>query len=145
MSHAEIKQEIKEHNGDPQNRLRRDQTLKDIIDHSKNKLESCRVLIVNPIHVCVGIIWDESIHQAPKCGLRALNHTARDAKRRARELRIPIYPAPKLARSLYKCYRVDQPILKEHFRGVAAAILFSEKVRRGNQNEKTRSNKDVRN
>jgi flagellar biosynthetic protein FlhB len=124
MSHAEIKQEHKQSEGDPlvksairsrQLAAARSRMMRDIADAD--------VLLVNPTHVAVALRYDPE-QGAPRVLARGAGAIATKIRERAAEERIPMVRDVPLARALYRSTEVGQEIPRELWAAVAQVLAF---------------------
>lgn len=130
MSHKELRDELKQTEGDPfmkQERRQRGQeiaTNRMLLDVPKSD-----VVIVNPTHYAVALRWDRLSGGAPVCVAKGVDGVAAQIRARAAEAGVPIRRDPPTARALHAAVEIGAPVRPEHYRAVAAAIRFSEAMR----------------
>lgn len=130
MSDQEIKDEHKESEGDPHFKSARRSKAQDIATNKMmHEVAHSDVVIVNPTHYAVALKWDRSRAGAPVCVAKGVDETAARIRERASLSGVPIFSDPPTARQLHADIRIDQEILPEHYRAVAAAIRFAEALR----------------
>lgn len=130
MSDQELKDEFKESEGDPTFKSARRAKAQEIaMNKMMHDVAQSDVVIVNPTHYAVALKWDRSRGGAPICVAKGVDETAARIRERATLSGIPIFSDPPTARKLHADIRIDQEILPEHYRAVAAAIRFAEKMR----------------
>ncbi|GAA3801583.1 EscU/YscU/HrcU family type III secretion system export apparatus switch protein [Nocardioides panacisoli] len=124
MSHAEIKQEHKQSEGDPlvksairsrQLAAARSRMMQDIADAD--------VLLVNPTHVAVALRYDPE-QGAPRVLARGAGAIATKIRERAVEERVPMVRDVPLARAIYRSTEVGQEIPRELWAAVAQVLAF---------------------
>jgi flagellar biosynthetic protein FlhB len=124
MSKQEVKQELKNSDGDPhvkakQRSLRaafgRNQMLAAVADED--------VVITNPTHYAVALRYVPS-RGAPKVVARGADGLAAKIRERAKDAGVPMVAAPPLARALHAACRVEEEIPKELFQAVATVLAF---------------------
>ncbi len=131
MSHKDMKDEMKESEGDPHLRQKRRQrgyeiaTRRMIADVAKSD-----VVIVNPTHFAVALRWRRTDQAAPVCLAKGVDAVAARIREAAQEGGIPLYRDAATARRLHAEVEIGDEILPAHYRAVAAAIRFSEKMRK---------------
>ncbi|MEP1142604.1 MAG: flagellar type III secretion system protein FlhB [Henriciella sp.] len=130
MTREDLKNEMKQSEGDPQLKQQRRERGTQITrgDMLKN-VETATVIMVNPEHYAVALKWDPNGEQAPVCVAKGVDHLAAKIREVAQANHVPIYRDPPTARSLYSLIEVDEEIRQEHFAAVAAAIQYVDRVR----------------
>lgn len=131
MSHKEMKDEAKEAEGDPYLKQKRRQFGYELTDQAKmlQDVAGATVIVVNPSHYAVALMWDGSRDRLPVCVAKGTDSLAIQIKRIAKENCVPIYRDPPSARLLYSALGVGASIKERHFRIVASAIKFAERLR----------------
>lgn len=131
MSHQEAMEEAKDSEGDPHlksHRRRRAQEL--ALNSMLADVAKADVIIVNPTHYAVALRWKRADLHAPVCLAKGVDEVAARIRERANLAGVPLHRDPPTARALHATVEIGQPIRPEHYRAVAAAIRFSEKMRR---------------
>ncbi|GMG83621.1 EscU/YscU/HrcU family type III secretion system export apparatus switch protein [Paralimibaculum aggregatum] len=130
MSHQELKEESKSTEGDPHLRAARRSRAREIATQ-KMMLDVPRadVVIANPTHYAVALSWDRAPGSAPKCLAKGVDEIALRIRELAEEAGVPVQHDPPTARSIHALVEVGQEVRPEHYRAVAAAVLFAEKLR----------------
>lgn len=130
MSHKELTDETKESEGDPWLKGERRQRGYDIATNRMlEDVPSADVIVVNPLHYAVALKWDRTMGGAPVCIAKGVDEVAGRIRAKASEAGIPIRRDPPTARALYASIDIGDEVLPEHYRPVAAAIRFAEKMR----------------
>lgn len=131
MSHKELRDEVKESEGDPHMKHQRQQRGREIaMNQMLNDVADAAVVIVNPTHYAVALAWDRSQPHAPKCVAKGVDEIAARIREAAIEAAVPIHHDPPTARALHASIEIGDEIESEHFRAVAAAIRFADDMRR---------------
>ncbi|MCZ4352895.1 flagellar type III secretion system protein FlhB [Roseovarius aestuarii] len=131
MSHQEVRDEIKKHEGDPhmkQERRMRGQQIAS--DQMMAEVPKADVVVVNPTHYAVALKWSRAPGAAPECVAKGVDHMALAIRELAMEHGVPIRHDPPTARALHATTKIGQEIDADHYRAVAAAIRFAEDMRR---------------
>jgi len=124
MSHAEIKQEHKQAEGDPlvksairarQLAAARNRMIADVADAD--------VLLVNPTHVAVALRYDPD-KGAPRVLARGAGAVAARIREEAVAARVPLVRDVPLARALYRSCEVGSEIPRELWAAVAQVLAF---------------------
>ena len=88
------------------------------------------VVIVNPTHFAVALKWTRAKGTAPVCVAKGEGEVALRIREVAETAGIPLHSDPPTARALFATVEIGREIAPEHYRAVAAAIRFSERMRR---------------
>ena len=130
MSHQELRDETKGTEGDPyMKQERRERGRKIAQNQALRDVAKADVVITNPEHYAVALQWDRSSGRAPVCLAKGLDQMALTIRRKATEAKVPIHPDPPTARALHASVEIGQEIRPDHYKAVAAAIVFAEKMR----------------
>ncbi len=125
MSKHDLKEELKESEGNPQvkmriRRLQRDVRRRRMMDEVK----TASAVIVNPTHYAVAIRYHHESMQAPVVVAKGKNYLAARIRARALEYQIPLIENPPLAQALYKSVEVGQQIPSHLYRAVAEILAY---------------------
>lgn len=130
MTRKELMDEMKQSEGDPNLKAqRRQKGIEIATGQMLADVAKADVVIVNPTHYAVALKWDRASGRAPICVAKGVDEIARRIREIAMESGVPIHSDPPTARALFAAVDVDQEILAEHYKAVAAAIRFAEKMR----------------
>jgi flagellar biosynthetic protein FlhB len=130
MSHKELRDELRQSEGDPyMKRARRERGQEIAMNRMMADVPRADVVIVNPSHFAVALRWDRKTGGAPVCVAKGVDEVALRIRSTAAEAGVPIRRDPPAARALYATVEIGEQILPEHYRAVAAAIRFAEKMR----------------
>lgn len=130
MSHEETKRENRETEGDPYLRARRNERGRAIArTRMLEDVPKARVVITNPEHVAVALAWDRTSGRAPVCLAKGTGEIAARIRERAAAAGVPLHRDPPTARALHATTAIGAEISPEHYRAVAAAILFADEMR----------------
>ncbi|PHR60874.1 MAG: flagellar biosynthesis protein FlhB [Robiginitomaculum sp.] len=125
MSRKDIKDELKNSEGDPHVRARLRQVR---MDRSRKRMmqavPDASVIIVNPTHYAVALKYDQDETPAPVCVAKGVDDLALRIRQVAKEHDIPVIENPPLARALHANTEIDQEIPEEHFQAVAKVLGF---------------------
>lgn len=104
MSRRELTREVKDREGEPRIKRRRKQLHAEFAKQARSlgDLRGSDMLVVNPEHYAVGLVYDAETMSAPRVTAKGRNNFALLLKRRATSLSLTIFESPQLARSLYK-------------------------------------------
>ncbi|MFA5566287.1 MAG: EscU/YscU/HrcU family type III secretion system export apparatus switch protein [Acidimicrobiia bacterium] len=124
MSKQEIKDEMRNSEGDPHVRARQ-ASLR--MSASRNRMlaavADANVVITNPTHVAVALEYKPGFG-APKVLARGTDKLALRIRERARDEEVPIVESAALARALYTSCEVNDEIPRVLFEGVAVILAF---------------------
>ncbi|HEY1190308.1 MAG TPA: flagellar biosynthesis protein FlhB [Gemmata sp.] len=131
MTKEELKQELKQEEGDPLIKARIRQIAR---DRTKRKMlvevPKATVVVTNPTHYAVALRYDPARDSAPVVVAKGKGVFAQQIARRARDSGVPVLERPPLARAL-QSVREGQPIPGVLFRAVAEVLAFVMRLRGG--------------
>lgn len=131
MSDKEIKDEVKDAEGDPHLKSARRAKAQEIaFSQMLKEVPEADVVIVNPIHYAVVLKWARTAGGAPVCVAKGVDEIALRIKEIAYEAGVAVYSDPPTARALHAHVRIDQQILPEHYEAVAVAIRYADALSR---------------
>ncbi|HEY9038369.1 MAG TPA: flagellar type III secretion system protein FlhB [Roseovarius sp.] len=131
MSHQEVRDESKQQEGDPHMKSeRRARGMQYAQNQMMADVPTADVIVVNPTHYAVALKWSRAPGAAPECVAKGVDHVALAIRELAIQHGVPIRHDPPTARALHATTEVGQQIDPDHYRAVAAAIRFSETMRR---------------
>ncbi len=134
MSRKDLQDEMKESEGDPQTKQQRRQRGHEIATNRMlQDVAKADVIVVNPTHFAIALKWNRASRGAPVCVAKGTDEIAGRIREKAAIAGVPIHSDPPTARAIHATVRIGQPILPEHYRAVAAAIRFSEALRKRNE------------
>ena len=125
MSKQEIRDEVKETEGNPQikGRIRRIQ--RDLARRRMMKeVPTATAVVVNPTHYAVAIRYEMSAMTAPRVVAKGRNYLARRIREIAMSHQVPIVENQPLAQALYKHVDVGQEIPAHLYRAVAEILAY---------------------
>jgi len=134
MSHEEMKQEVKEQEGDPVLKARMRSIQMDIArKRMMAAVPDSDVVIVNPTHYAVALRYDPEKSQAPIMVAKGQNFIAQRIREVALDGQVPVVENPPLARAIYKQVQIGQGIPGALFKAVATILASIWKIskRRG--------------
>jgi flagellar biosynthetic protein FlhB len=125
MTKQEVKEEIKQTEGDPQIKSR---IRKVMIMSARNRmmqnLPKADVVITNPTHYAVALKYDMQKDPAPEVIAKGLDELALKIKEIAKQYNIPIQEDKELARALYKMCDIGDKIPAVLFKSVAQILAY---------------------
>lgn len=130
MSHQERADETKESEGSPERKRAQRRRAQELAQGAGlNAVPEADVVVVNPEHYAVALSWDRTGGEVPRCIAKGTDHMALAIKTRARQAGVPIHRDVACARAVHASVEIGEPIRREHFAAVAAAIRFADRVR----------------
>jgi flagellar biosynthetic protein FlhB len=132
MSKQDIREEMKEMEGNPQmkariRRLQRDRARR----HMMKEVPTATAVVVNPTHFAVAIRYQMDSMAAPTVVAKGKNYLALRIRALATEHQVPIIENPPLAQALYKSVDVGQEIPPHLYRAVAEILAYIFKLMNG--------------
>ena len=125
MSRREVKDEMKESEGDPfiKNRQRqiRQQRAR---SRMMQEVPKSDVVITNPTHFSVALAYDGDKDAAPRVVAKGVDHLAMKIREVAKEFDIPLYEDAPLARQLYYNVELEQEVPLNLYEAVAKIIAY---------------------
>jgi flagellar biosynthetic protein FlhB len=125
MSRQEIRDELKQTEGDPmvKGRLRQIR-----MERARKRMMAnvpkADVVITNPTHFAVALSYNPEEMAAPRVVAKGADLIAARIRAVAEENEIPVVENPPLARALFATVDLDQEIPAEHYRAVAEIISY---------------------
>jgi flagellar biosynthetic protein FlhB len=130
MSHKELTDEMKESEGDPYMKNERRRRGIDIaLNRMIADVAKADVVVVNPTHYAVALKWARDQGSAPICVAKGVDEIAARIRAAAAEAGVPVHRDPPTARAIHATVELGAEIRPEHYRAVAAAIRFAERMR----------------
>jgi len=124
MSRREMKDEVKNREGDPRIRNRQREIRMQFLKSARSvqKVPEAQVVVTNPTHVAVALRYEHGVTPAPLVIAKGAGMLARQIRRAANKAGVPIVHSPRLARALYKEVAPDAYV-PEHWYPPVARIL----------------------
>jgi flagellar biosynthetic protein FlhB len=94
------------------------------------KVPEADVVLVNPTHYAVALKWDRGSGRAPVCVAKGVDEVALAIRARAQTAGVPVRSDPPTARALHATLELGDEIRPEHYKAVAAAIRFADRLAR---------------
>lgn len=130
MSRRDIKQEMKDDEGDPYVRARRKQLHQEW--SQRNTLEAVRTssaVVTNPTHIAVALLYEPGDTVVPVVAAKGEDYMAELIKQTALEAGVPIMENVRLARTLHELVEVDDYVPEDTFEAVAEVLRWADEVR----------------
>ena len=129
MSHQDIKEEGKQAEGDPHMKAERRERARAMANNRMlQDVPEADVVIANPTHVAIALSWDRAPGTAPVCRAKGQDALALRIREIAEAAGVPVHHDPPTARALHAMVEVGCEVPPEHYRAVAAAILFADRM-----------------
>ena len=130
MTKEEVKQEFKEAEGDPHIKGKRKQLFSEIVNSQQvNNVKRSSVVITNPAHVAIGLLYDEEETPLPIVTFKAEGAMAKQLIEVAKREGVPIMQNVPLAHSLLEQSRVEQYIPHDLIKPVAEVLKVIRDIR----------------
>lgn len=131
MSFQDLKEEHRQSEGDPHMKAQRRRRGQEIaMNRMLLDVPKADVVIVNPTHFAVALKWSRAKGSAPVCVAKGEGEVALRIRAVAGTAGIPIHSDPPTARALHATVDIGREIRPEHYRAVAAAVRFAERMRK---------------
>ncbi|MGA2136227.1 MAG: EscU/YscU/HrcU family type III secretion system export apparatus switch protein [Bryobacteraceae bacterium] len=132
MSKQEIRDEVKETEGNPQIKSRIRRIQRERLRHKMMKeVPQATAVIVNPTHYAVALRYAMDSMATPVVVAKGKNYLAQRIRQRAQEFQVPIIENPPLAQALYRSVEVGQEIPPHLYRAVAEILAYVYKLMNG--------------
>jgi flagellar biosynthesis protein FlhB len=116
MTKQEVREELKEMEGDPYLRQRRREAHRKLAQAREiARVPEADVVITNPTHIAVALKYNPGEHDAPVVVAKGMGEVAERIRRIAAEHGIPIIERRELARALYRQVKVGRAIPVEMY------------------------------
>lgn len=125
MTQQEVKEEMKEANGDPMVKMVRRQMARRLMQKQMiEAVPTADVVITNPTHFAVALKYERGRDDAPLVLAKGEGAFAQRLKAVAREHEVPMVENRPVARALYKYGKVGHPIPGPLYRAVAEILGY---------------------
>ncbi len=125
MSMQEVKQEMKEVNGNPEIKGRMKARMRELSSRRMlSAVPTADLVVMNPSHYAVALKYDENKGGAPRVVAKGADLLALKIRELAQGAKVPVLQAPPLARALYAHCEVDQEIPARLFAAVAQVLAW---------------------
>jgi flagellar biosynthetic protein FlhB len=130
MTRYELKEEMKEHEGDPLVKSRIKSIQRELArKRMMQEVPKATVVITNPAHLAVALMYRKNETPAPKVIAKGAGLVADKIKEIARKHSIPIVEDKPLAQALYKL-EIGSTIPEELYRAVARILAYLYRIGR---------------
>ncbi|MDR3710607.1 MAG: flagellar biosynthesis protein FlhB [Capsulimonadaceae bacterium] len=125
MTHTEMKQELKQSEGDPLIKQRIRQTQKSMSQkRMMQRVPSATVVITNPTHFAVALQYEAGAMTAPIVVAKGQDFIAQQIKKIALEADVPMVENVALARLLYKEVEIGREVPPHLYKAIAEVLAF---------------------
>lgn len=125
MSHQELKQELKESDGNPHLKGRQRSAAREIAQRASiTAVPRADFVLMNPTHYAVALRYDDKAMSAPQVVSKGADLLAMRIRDVANDHAVPVVQSPMLARALYAHAEIDQPIPAALFAAVAQVLAY---------------------
>lgn len=132
MTKQEIKDEMKQVDGDPKIRQQvRSAQMKMMVSHMVKKVPEADVVITNPFHIAVALKYDQTLMHAPTVLAKGARLIADRIKDTARNASVPIVENKPLAQTIYKTIDVGEEIPPKLYQAVAEILAYVYNLNQG--------------
>lgn len=133
MSRREVRDELKNREGDPRIRARLRELRRETLKRSQamRRLPEADVLITNPTHLAVALLYQRERMAAPQLIAKGSGEAAAQMRVLARRHGVPIVSNPTLARALFAGAEIDAPVPEGLFPQVARLLVWVYALRDG--------------
>jgi flagellar biosynthetic protein FlhB len=130
MTKQEVRDEMREHEGDPQIKGRMRQRRRQFaMQRMMQQVPKADVVITNPTHFAVALKYELKKDKAPVLLAKGVDEIALRIRQIAGDNDIIIYEDPLLAQTLYKTVEVGHAIPESLYEAVANVLAFVYKLR----------------
>lgn len=125
MTKQEVKDEYKNQEGDPKVKSQQKARMRQAsMRRMMQQLPKADVVITNPTHFAVALMYDTKIASAPLVIAKGEDYLAQRIKEKARENKIEIVENKPLARALYQSVDVGGEVPEELYQAVAEVLAY---------------------
>ncbi len=125
MTHQEVREEMKNLQGDPQVIARRRAIQRQMaLNRIGEKVPQADVVVTNPTELAIAIQYDPQEMAAPVVVAKGAGLVAQRIRRLALENNIPVVERKPLARQLYREVEMGQPIPDDSYAAVAEVLAY---------------------
>jgi type III secretion protein U len=130
MSRRDIKQEMKNSEGDPMLKGQRRHLHQEWGQQNmKAAVRNANAVVVNPEHIAVAILYEPGTTDLPVVCAKGEDYEAQLIREAAEEAGVPIMRNVELARGLHENVGLDEYISAEFFQAVAELLRWAESIR----------------
>ncbi len=125
MSKQQVKDEMKQTEGDPDVKRRRLRMQQQVaMQRIGAAVPKADVIVTNPEHISIAIQYDQDRMGAPKVIAKGADYIALRIRQLARQHSVPIVERKPLARALYRSVPVGQEVPPEFYQAIAEILAY---------------------
>lgn len=125
MSRQEMKDELRQSEGDPMVRARVRSVQKEMArKRMMSDVPKADVVVTNPTTLAVALVYQQGKMKAPKVVAKGAGFIAERIRAVAREHGVPVIENKPLARALFKTVKVGEPVPSKLYRAVAEILAY---------------------
>ena len=125
MTSQEVRQELKDMDGDPLMKQRRARVARQLaMQRMAQQVPNADVVITNPTHLSIALRYDSENMRAPKVIAKGADLMAMRIRQIATANGIPLVERKPLARALYSSVEVGDEVPEEHYAAVAEILAY---------------------
>jgi len=125
MTREELRQEMKEMEGDPQLKARiRSQQREIARNRMMSEVPKADVVVTNPTHFAVALKYDSDKMGAPQVVAKGMNLVAQKIRELAAENNVPVLELPPLARALHRHVEIGEAVPASLYTAVAEVMAY---------------------
>lgn len=125
MTKQEVKQEMKDMDGDPLMKQRRARVARQLaMQRMAQQVPQADVILTNPTHLSIALRYDSDSMRAPKVIAKGADFMAMRIRQIATANGIPLVERKPLARALYSSVEVGDEVPEEHYAAVAEILAY---------------------
>ncbi|MGI9013158.1 MAG: flagellar biosynthesis protein FlhB [Phycisphaerales bacterium] len=130
MSRTEVKDEMRQTEGDPETRKRRMRMQQQIaMQRLRSDVPKADVIVTNPEHISIAIQYDADSMHAPKVVAKGQEYVALRIRQIALMHGIPIVERKPLARMLFRTVKVGQEVPPSVYQAIAEVLAYVYRLR----------------
>jgi flagellar biosynthetic protein FlhB len=130
MSHAEIKQENKEQQGNQEIKGKIRARMREVVKRRMlAAVPTADLVVMNPTHYAVALKYDDGKMAAPRVVAKGADLLAMKIRDLAKDSKVPVLQSPALARALYAHAELDREIPAALFAAVAQVLAHVYQLR----------------
>ena len=122
MNHQEMKDEMKDSDGDPAVKAKRMAKQRQMMNRMMADVPTATMIITNPTHYAVALKYEAGGAGVPQVVAKGAGDVALRIKALAAEHKVPMVEDVPLARALHKSVEVGQYIPREFFQAIAEIV-----------------------
>lgn len=125
MTKEDVKQEMKNMDGDPMVKQRRARVARQLaMQRMAQAVPNADVIVTNPTHYAIALKYDSKTMQAPKVIAKGADFMALRIRQIASLNGIPLVERKPLARAMFAGVEVGQEVPQEHYTAVAEILAY---------------------